>query len=203
MKNTLIIVPTEREAAYFTDHGLQAHICGVGMAECAATTAQLLAHHKPALALLAGIAGTHNDRLTIGDTVAITSETIADLGRSERRQRLHSPGPEQYEVFVPLFQKTYRATHIPSGLPTAHGHTVNTAGRNADGGPAEASSKTDSDELWVENMEGAAFLAVCEKFGTPAAEIRTISNRTPDPVTPENLDLAARHLAAALKNLLP
>lgn len=173
------------------DSGGDVHICGVGMAECAAVVAALLARHKPDLALLAGIAGTCSDHFAIGDTVAVETETIADLGRRN---------PDG--TFTPLFQKTYPATHIPEGFPIAQSHTVNCAGRNTGGGPTGTSSGTDSCEVVVENMEGAAFFAVCERFGVPAAEIRTISNRVGEPVTRENLDLAACSLAAALKKLL-
>ncbi len=185
MKNTLIIVPTEREAAYFADHGLHAHICGVGMAECAAATAGLLAEavaagRKPGLAIIAGIAGSCTDALATGDTVAVVSETIADLGR----RNLDGS-------FTPLFRKTYVAGFVPEGLPTAQSHTVSMAGF----------TKTDRNGVWVENMEGAAFFAVCERFGVAAAEIRTISNRVGEPVTPAALDLAARRLAEILKTL--
>ncbi len=215
MSDVIIIIPTRQEAAYFAGHGLKAHICGVGMAECAAAVAGLLAEavasgRKPDFALLAGIAGTCTDRLATGDTVAVGSETIVDLGRSERRRRLDSSGPEHYEVFVPLFQKTYTAGFIPESLPVARGHTVNTAGfsttpsaaSSGDCHPSFAGGEFPPHTPVIENMEGAAFFAVCERFGVRAAEIRTISNRVGEPVTPANLDLAARNLAAAVKKLL-
>ncbi len=181
MKRILIVVPTEREAAFFARHDLRAHICGVGMAECAATTAHLIAGERPALAILAGIAGTYTDELQTGDTVTVASETVADLGR-------RNPDGS----FAPLFQKTYSASFVPEGFPAVHSNTVNTAG-----GIVSSSS-----EAVIENMEGAAFFAVCERFGVPAIELRTISNRVGDPVTPENLDLAARRLAADLSKLI-
>ncbi len=195
MKEIMIIVPTEREAEFFAGHGLSAHICGVGMAECAAETALLITEcsaggRRPDLVILAGIAGTYTDRLGLGDTVVVASETVADLGRAGA------------DGFVPLFQKAYSAGFVPEGFTVVHSNTVNTAGRNADGGSAGPSSKTDRGEVSVENMEGAAFFAVCERFGIPAAELRTISNRVGEAVSSEGLDLAARNLARALKQLL-
>ncbi len=82
MDNVLIIVPTEREAAFFASHGLRAHICGVGMAECAATTAHLLAEAfyagvQPDLVVLAGVAGSYAGGLKIGDTVIVSSNRQA------------------------------------------------------------------------------------------------------------------------------
>jgi nucleoside phosphorylase len=156
------------------------------MAECAAATAGLLAEGlaaglaadaRPGLVVLAGVAGSYVDELKVGDTVAVASETVADLGRAD------SAG------FVPLFQKTYHASLMAAGFRAVRGNTVNTAGWGSGG--AE-----------IENMEGAAFFAVCERFGVPAMEVRTISNRVGEPVTDEWLDLAARRLADALKEII-
>jgi nucleoside phosphorylase len=191
-KNILLIVPTEREAAFFAEHGLRAHICGVGMAECAAATAHLLAQRlsagqRPDLVILAGIAGSYGDDLSVGDTVIVESETVADLGRRD-----HDGG------FTPLFQKTYVASFVPEGFPTAHGNTVNAAGGMA----VREVSLSRRDKATIENMEGAAFFAVCERFGVTAMEVRTISNRVGEPVTSEGLDVAARSLAADLYEII-
>jgi nucleoside phosphorylase len=185
MKDILIIVPTEREAEFFAGQGLTAHICGVGMAECAASTARLLAASgvKPDLVILAGVAGACTDDFELGETVAVTSETIADLGR-----RNPAGG------FTPLFPKTYDAPLVPLGYRAVRSNTVNAAGALLPlCAPLEAE---------IENMEGAAFLAVCAAMGVPAMEIRTISNRVGEPVTPENLTLAARRLAADLRIII-
>jgi nucleoside phosphorylase len=183
MDKILILVPTEKEAAFFALHGLRAHICGVGMAECAAATAGLLAESlavgaRPEYVVLAGIAGSYVDSLAVGDTVAVASETVADLGRREADGR-----------FTPFFQKMYNASLIPSGLTAVRSNTVNSCGCEPNG--AE-----------IENMEGAAFLAICQRFGVRAMEVRTISNRVGESVTAENLELAARRLAAGIKEMV-
>jgi futalosine hydrolase len=185
MKDILIIVPTEREAEFFAGQGLAAHICGVGMAECAAATARLLAasESKPDLVILAGVAGAYTGDPEPGETVAVASETIADMGRRN---------PDG--TFTPLFQKTYDAPLVPSGYRAVRSNTVNMAG-----GLLPQSAPI---EAGIENMEGAAFLAVCAAFEVPAMEIRTISNRVGEPVTPENLTLAARRLAAELRIII-
>jgi nucleoside phosphorylase len=191
-QNTIIIVPSEVEARFFALHGLHAHICGVGMAECAATTAHLLAGlhaagQQPRLVILAGIAGTCTDTLKTGDTVAVASETIADLGRR------NADGS-----FTPLFQKNYRAGAIPENLASVRSNTVNMAG----GVMGEKNVGAAAESAEIENMEGAAFFAVCERFGVPAMEVRTISNRVGQPVDRESLDLAAQNLAAAVAKTL-
>jgi nucleoside phosphorylase len=224
-ENTIIIVPSEREARFFSLHDLHPHICGIGMAECAATTAQLLAGlqttdalpspvagQRPGLVILAGIAGTYTDTLKIGDAVAVASETIADLGRR------NADGS-----FVPLFQKTYHTTAIPKNFRSVHSNTVNMAGglgstgddaggENASRGNAgstgstgnagNAGSTENAVAAEIENMEGAAFLAVCQRFGVRAMEVRTISNRVGQPVDSESLDLAARRLAAEIEKII-
>jgi nucleoside phosphorylase len=193
MKDILIIVPTEREAEFFAGHDLTAHICGVGMAECAAATARALVGQRPGLAILAGVAGAYTDDIEVGETVVVTSETIADLGRWSGM--VHDCCGECGEgKFTPLFQKTYPVPVVPEGCKAVRSYTVDMAGGLlAVAAPIEAE---------IENMEGAAFLAVCAALGVPAMEVRTVSNRVGEPVTVENLDLAARRLAAGLEEIV-
>jgi nucleoside phosphorylase len=173
--------PTEREGAFFAPQdGVRVVHSGVGMAECAAATARLLAEGRPDLVILAGIAGTYTDRLAVGETVVVRSETVADMGRLS--------GGE----FTPLFQKTYVASVIPEGYPAVASNTVNCAGALAEQ-PAGAE---------IENMEGAAFLAVCASAGVPAMEIRTISNRVGEAIRSEDLQLSTKNLARELAEVV-
>jgi nucleoside phosphorylase len=159
--------------------------------------------------------------LEVGDTVVVVSETVADLGRRERDGG-----------FTPFFQKSYPATFIPDPLPAgitlARGVTVDMAGgigsscpvplsgchSDRDGslraiergtltkqGGAPSCDGPDTIPV-VENMEGAAFMAVCARLGVAAMEVRTVSNRVGEAVTPANLDAAARRLAADLQKIL-
>lgn len=212
MENVVIFVPTEREAAHFAEQGLSALICGVGMAECAATIARVISNEssagrRPRLAVLAGVAGVYGDALSVGDTVVVETETVADLGRRE------ADGG-----FTPMFQKTYPATFMPEVLPTgivaASGVTVNMAGALGTACPATPPDRAAVHEsvpllsedvperIVVENMEGAAFFAVCRGLGIPAMEVRAVSNRVGEAVTAPNLDTAARRLAADLRACL-
>jgi len=196
VKNVIIFAPTERETEHFAAHGLHAHVCGVGMAECAAAAARAASElssdaAQSTLFVLAGIAGVYGDRLAVGDTVVVATETVADLGRRE------ADGG-----FTPMFQKTYHATFtprtLPAGIAAARGVTVNMAG----GMGATLSVEGVPEGIAVENMEGAAFFAVCARFGVPAMEVRTVSNRVGEAVTAPNLDTAARRLAADLKKIV-
>lgn len=279
MKNILIVVPTDLESKYFAERGLKAEICGVGMAECAARTAELIvaalpAGRRPDLVVLAGIAGSCSDDIATGETVVVSSETVADLGRwsggpavdsggygpaclprpdcsdcpddsdgsdgsdsygcrdhsghpdgSGRHRRsdrsLHPDDSGRYDCsghpassdytgegsdgggdndgnvvkeggFTPLFQKTYRASVVPYGFRAVGGYTVSMAGA-----PVVRPAT-----LAVENMEGAAFFAVCERLGVPAMEVRTVSNCVGERIAPGDMELAVRRLAVDLERIL-
>lgn len=181
MKKTALIIPTEKEASLLGEHpNVSLHIGGVGIAECAATTARVIATEQPDLIILAGIAGSYTTQIAVGETVAVESEVVADMGRLS--------GGE----FVGLFQKTYNATQVPNGYRAVKSNTVNCAGAII-AQPIEAE---------IENMEGAGFLAVCEQFGLSAMEIRTISNCVGEPINGENLQISITRLAEDLNKII-
>jgi nucleoside phosphorylase len=178
-KRITILIPTAAEARFIAaPAGVRIVICGVGMAECAAVAAAeifdgIVTGKTPDLMILAGIAGTYANYLRVGETFMVASEVIADM----RPQR---------------FQKTYRPTLTPRGFRSVLGNTVNAPG-------AHAARNVEAD---IENMEGAAFFAVCERLGVPAIELRTVSNRVGEPITTANFDLAVNRLGAAVDKLL-
>lgn len=180
-RNIVVVVPTEKESFVLEERGIRVVHCGVGMAECAAVTARVICEQKPSLMILAGIAGTYTDEIEIGETVVVASEVIADMGRLS--------GGE----FTPLFQKTYMAAIRPKGFKSVRSNTTNCAGTNAMGLPATAQ---------IENMEGAAFFAVCERFGVPAIEVRTISNRVGERIGGKNVEISVSRLALDLEKIL-
>ena len=55
----------------------------------------------------------------------------------------------------------------------------------------------------IENMEGAAFLAVCRAFGVPGAEVRAVSNYTDDPRSAWRIEESAEKLAKTIIRILP
>lgn len=181
MKKIIVMIPTSVEAAFFCNPGnVIVRHCGVGMAECAAHTAKAIADETPDLIVLAGIAGAYTDRLALGDTVAVGSEVVADMGRLSQGR------------FDELFQKTYEATLLPGGFEAVKSNTVSCAGANIRKPPSAE----------IENMEGAAFFAVCSQFGIPAMEIRTISNRVGEKISAENMIVSTNRLASALERIV-
>lgn len=193
--NVVIVVPTERESRALRERGVRVEHCGVGMAECAAATAQIIAEERPSSMILAGIAGTYSDDLAIGETVIVASETVADLGR------LSATG------FTPMFRKEYvsrpHALGSLCGFRVVRSHTVSTAGWTPGTrfGTADA-ARFGTADAEIENMEGAAFFAVCARFGVSALEVRTISNRVGHRINPCDLNLSVSHLALSLEKIL-
>lgn len=180
IRNIVIIVPTEKESLVILERGTRVVNCGVGMAECAAATAKVIVDKTPSLVILAGIAGTYSLDIEVGETVVVESETIADLGRL-------TDG-----VLTPLYQKTYVSKILPKGFKRVNSNTTNTA----------AAIVAQPVEAEIENMEGAAFFAVCERFGVPALEVRTISNRVGEKIGGKNMEIATSRLALDLETII-
>ncbi len=186
-----VLFPTAPESAPFSERypgKADVYICGVGQCECAAAAARIFADHRPDAMILAGIAGAyHFSGMGLADVVAVRQENCADLGT------LRSGG------FLPLpfsFGGTSAANYYtdPHALyGRMHSVTSNTV--------AVAGTKylnryfTDAD---IENMEGAAFFAVCRALGIPFAELRAISNIVGAPPADWNIPDAASNLADAL-----
>jgi adenosylhomocysteine nucleosidase/futalosine hydrolase len=138
---------------------------GIGLAECAARTAKVIAERKPDMLILAGFAGAYPaGNLAKGDTVLVERENSFDLGSLRD------------DTFRPLSKSdgdaalNYYMCHtlLPDTFRRVTSNTVNIANLG------RGNSLLPSAE--IENMEGAAFFAVCNAMRTRFAEIRTISN---------------------------
>lgn len=143
-------------------------ICGAGMAETAAATADVILREAPQSLVLAGVAGAYDRSLRVCDVVAVCSECIESL-------------PQQY-------RRTYRASAAVEGLRAVAGNTVTASG-------AAASTAQ------IEDMEGAAFFAVCARMGVAAASIRAVSNMVGDARDKWRIEDAAQALAKELCRL--
>ena len=153
---TLFLFPTEGEAARFKE--LRADACtaiiGVGMAEAGASAAEAIARYKPQRVVLAGIAGACDERVGVGECVAVVSDMVVAL-------------PEAFRV-------EYCGSEC-DGLRSAVTYTVNRTGESlpfCGGGEALLPA--------VEQMEGAAVAAVCRRAGVEYLHLRSISNRVTD-----------------------
>ena len=93
---------------------------------------------------------------------------------------------EERECGLPeRYASAFRAKVLPKRLPRAVSNTV--AVQNAEPRGAQ-----------IENMEGAAVMAVCEAMGVECCEVRAISNRTGQPFAEWRTAEAAANLAEIL-----
>lgn len=191
---TVVMFPTRMESAPFEacvaegacGSEVCVRICGVGMAESGAAVAQVVAELHPDLLILAGVAGSYTEALAFGDTVAVSSECVADMGRVESWTELSG------ERFTPLFQKVYPLTAVPDGLAVVRSNTVNGCG-------IPYINTTDAE---IENMEGASFACTANALGVRCMEVRTISNRVGERFGRAEVEQCAELLAGRLCEIL-
>ncbi len=178
----LLVAATENEVAPFlrcmkmktSRFNVEVLITGVGMVATAFGMGTMLAQHKFTLAINAGIAGSFDKSLPLGELVMVEKDFFTELGAED--------GPE----FIPIEQlglgnsETIPITFSdqnpfpPASLRRVMGVTVNTV----HGNPASIDRlnlRIPAKEL-VETMEGAAFYYACSRAKLPAIQIRSISN---------------------------
>ncbi len=93
---------------------------------------------------------------------------------------------ERIAALPERFAKSY---FVPSrfGLREVSSNSVNVAG--------------ESHNMQVENMEGAAFMSVCQAFGVECAEVRAVSNLVGDPFERWSLGEALDNLCCELQRI--
>jgi futalosine hydrolase len=208
---TLVLVPTESECrllrpeigtALGTDDGLE--LCGFGPVAAAARTAALLARHRPARVLLAGIAGRIDERLPLGSAARFA------------RVACHGVGAGTGVAFVPAGDLGWPqwpgdpATGtpaigdvIPCGWVGGDGPLLLSACA-ASGSPADVAARR---RLFpaaaAEDMEGFAVAFACRLAGVPCEIVRGLSNAAGDrdPAGWVTADALAAAAAAAARIL--
>ncbi|MFI3285035.1 MAG: hypothetical protein R3Y08_00105 [Rikenellaceae bacterium] len=146
-------------------------ICGVGAAECAATTALIVAQIKesgePKIVVLAGIAGSYS---------------LCDVALCEVVEVTEA----QIEALPQKFSKIYRNT--PS--TTLRQVTLNSVNSSLESTTTPISQ--------IEDMEGAAFGALCSRANIEYIHIRAISNLVGEPFSKWKVEEACEALAETL-----
>jgi futalosine hydrolase len=145
---------------------------GVGPARAAACAGTALALSRPALLVVAGVAGGFAGRAAVGDAVLADAIVHADLGAG-------SPGG-----FLPISELGFgadRALPEPALVALAAARTGAVVGpvltvstvTGTDAGAAELAGRYDP---VAEAMEGAGGWAAAEAYGVPILELRAVSN---------------------------
>lgn len=156
-------------------------ITGLGMVNTALHTARILSAHSFQMALNAGVAGSFNPQIPLGQVAKVAIDYLTELGAESANhllslKQLNLLFPEQY----PLDSGTGVSMPDPEdffpekwcSLPSLTAATVNTVHGQ------EASIETFKNRFSVdlESMEGAAFMLTCREFKIPFMQIRAVSN---------------------------
>lgn len=157
-------------------------LTGVGMPLTAFAMGKVLTLKKYDLAINAGIAGSYNPNLQIGDVVEVTSDYFGDLGAEEANGdfisifTLNFIQPNQFP-----FTNTILQNPDPGAfLPAAKGLTVN----KVSGSQASIDAIKKHNTAAIETMESAAFFYACLMEKQAFLALRAISNY----VEPRNRD---------------
>lgn len=167
MSNITVVFPTRTEAKYFNRPGVHVDFCGVGLVSAAYHTARIIHEQRPDLLIMGGIAGVYkHSSLKIGDTVLVSAEREADLGFFYPEGFRHIADMHRDMDFdVHRFiECPYLSDDLP--LPLAKSNSMNAA----------MAPFVPTEEVDIENMEGAAFFYVCRQERQCFFEVRSISN---------------------------
>lgn len=153
---TLYLFPTLEESVVFCDLRPelreQVVVVDVGMAAAGANAAQAIARREPRRVVLCGIAGACDRRVEVGEVVQVVSDRVAGL-------------PEKYSI-------EYGSSTV-EGLCRVQSLTVSRTGESL---PVAAGNLP-----CIEQMEGAAVVAVCRAMGVGEYyHFRAISNYVDD-----------------------
>lgn len=181
----LIVAATEGEITPFIQHipalppvhEVGVLITGVGMvATTYALTKKLQQVHYD-LVIQAGVGGSFDRNLALGEVVFITSDQYGDLGAEDHDEYIDvfemgllsiaAPPHIGGKLLTPL-----QPVHQKIELPQVSGLTINTVS----GSQATIKRRMEKYGCTVESMEGAALHYVCLIEGITFAQVRGISN---------------------------
>ena len=177
-------------------HEIQLAITGVGMVATTYHLIALLAASRYDLVIQAGIAGSFDRDISLGDTLFIRSDRFADMGVED--------GERYIDVFdiglvdineKPFTEKIlvnpYSEDKLQTGLKGVNAITLNTVTGHET--TVERLQKRYNSAL--ESMEGAAFHYVCLQEGVVFVQVRAVSNYI------ERRNREAWQMGKALNNL--
>ena len=189
------IFPTLNKIKSFNhdDLGVDILVTGIGAVFTTYLLTRKLSEKEYDLVINAGIAGSFNLDLNIGDTVYVQSDQFADLGFEDKDEfyTVFEKGfiaKDQFPFKNALLENPYE---FDFNLKKVSAITVNTTHgckKNID----LFKNKFNAD---IETMEGAAFFYVCLNEGVKFFQIRTISNYV------EERNEAKWNIPFAVKNL--
>ncbi len=190
-------------------HYISFHSTGIGLAGSAVEITRQVLQNIPDLVIQAGIAGSLEGEIAVGDTVLVKGEIIGDLGvwENELWKTIFDLSLASENSF-PFREGILANPYLPSfqfmDLPAVVALSVNQIStdkrmidhwKNASPRPA------------IESMEGAALHEACLRLKIPFLQIRSVSNivgeRNKDKWNvPLAIDHLNQHLIRLLNNLV-
>jgi futalosine hydrolase len=190
----------------FRNFEISVLVTGVGSIATAWALKQWISlNEKPDLAINAGIAGSYNEKLIIGDVVMPVTDCFADAGIEDGDNffTLHEAGLTDKDE-IPfrdglIFSDTTYSELMKDILKPVKAITVNTA----------TGSESTREKLFrkfnpdIETMEGASFFYICTREKIPFLALRAISNKVePRNRSKWNITLALDNLSEKLNEVL-
>jgi len=187
------------------DHTIDVLITGVGMVATSYLMTKALMLCSYDATINAGICGSFNTSLEIGEVVHVISDSFPELGAESAEKflpladlNLLNPNEFPYKEGILVNTNPYDC-EVCTGLKSVNGATVNTIRGNWDS-ILQRKERVRAD---VESMEGGAFFFVSLLEKTPCIQLRAVSNYV-EPRNPSqwNVPLAIRNLNLVLVKLL-
>lgn len=189
---------TESDGFKISSHTIKVLITGVGMVATAFALGKHLALKKYDLAINAGIAGSFDFNLALGDVLIVNEDVFADQGA------------ENGDDFLSISEMGFgESRQVPTIVNAGSLNTYNLKQARA-----ITVNKVHGNELsiarviarlnpQIESMEGAAFFYACNNSLTPCIQIRSISNYVERRNREKwNIGLAIKNLNEALFGVL-
>lgn len=181
-------------------------ITGVGMVATAYSLGRHLALNRYDLAINAGIAGSFDFNIALGEVVLVSEDVFAEQGSEDGENflSLDDLGFGQIKQF-PVDLRKIR-TPVPAGINLKRleqiKHIKAITVNKVHGHEFSISKTLSRYKAQVESMEGAAFFYACNQTRTPCMQIRSISNYV-EPRNKEkwNIGLAVSNLNEFLYSL--
>lgn len=166
----LLTCAVAEELSFFRSHdGIELLVTGVGPVEASCAIAGALALRKYRLVINAGLAGSFDARIVIGQGVVVGEDTM-ELGLEDgtgltlpRNQAMVDRSQSDPNLVAQLHAKGFK---VVRGLTVSRVTSSEPTASRLAGGGAQ-----------IESMEGFAALRAAERTGVPAIEVRGISNR--------------------------
>lgn len=161
----------------YNGHNIHFAATGVGMVPTTYNLTRLLAKNNFDFVLQAGVAGSFDRDISLGDVYLVRTDRFARMGAEDGEGfidvfdigLIQSDGlPFTNKALVnPLLKADYGLA-----LPEVEALTVHTV----TGSEATTRLLTEQYQCQLESMEGAAFHYVCLQEGVPFAQVRAVSN---------------------------